>query len=133
MRRKARIEIIPLIDVMFFLLAAFILISLSMVRLRSLRMNLPTPAVATASSIRPDLVRVEIDRSGEVTIDKKRYSPEDLRMFLTERMQSSSNVAVYIKGDFQATHGMVTDLYDRVKSVGVEKVSMNIGVDEQVK
>ena len=44
--KKARIEIIPLIDIMFFLLAAFMLASLSMIRLQSLKMNLPTATVA---------------------------------------------------------------------------------------
>ena len=39
---EARIEIIPLIDIMFFLLAAFMLVSLSMVNLKGIKVNLPT-------------------------------------------------------------------------------------------
>ncbi len=45
---EARIEIIPLIDIMFFLLASFMLVSLSMVNLKSVKVNLPT---ATSASI----------------------------------------------------------------------------------
>ena len=44
--KKARIEIIPLIDIMFFLLASFLLPSLSMMRLQSVKMDLPTAATA---------------------------------------------------------------------------------------
>ena len=51
-RKKARIEIIPLIDIMFFLLAAFMLVSLSMVNLKSVKVNLPTATAATADAQR---------------------------------------------------------------------------------
>ena len=44
---EARIEIIPLIDIMFFLLAAFMLVSLSMVNMKSVKVNLPTSTTAT--------------------------------------------------------------------------------------
>ncbi len=47
---EARIEIIPLIDIMFFLLAAFMLVSLSMVNMKSVKVNLPTATTAIAKA-----------------------------------------------------------------------------------
>ena len=44
---EARIEIVPLIDIMFFLLASFMLVSLSMVNMKSVKVNLPTAVTAT--------------------------------------------------------------------------------------
>ena len=58
-RAEARIEIVPLIDIMFFLLAAFMLVSLSMVNLKSVKVNLPTATTAT-----PELKKISsISRS----------------------------------------------------------------------
>jgi len=68
--KKARIEIIPLIDIMFFLLASFMMASLSMMRLQSIRMNLPTATVARKDT-KPDMVNLTVDQLGNISIDKK--------------------------------------------------------------
>ena len=60
----------PLIDIMFFLLAAFMLVSLSMVNLKSVKVNLPTATSAT-SEARKDFVDISVDKSGAVFLDKK--------------------------------------------------------------
>ena len=67
---EARIEIIPLIDIMFFLLAAFMLVSLSMVNMKSVKVNLPTATTATPETKR-DFVDISVDKSGAVFLDKK--------------------------------------------------------------
>ncbi len=67
---EARIEIIPLIDIMFFLLASFMLVSLSMVNLKSVMVNLPTAASATNEQ-RRDFVDISIDKAGAAYLDKK--------------------------------------------------------------
>ena len=68
--KRARIEIIPLIDIMFFLLAAFMLASLSLMRLQSLKMNLPSATVAKANT-KPDMVKLMVDKLGNISIDKQ--------------------------------------------------------------
>ena len=70
--RKARIEIIPLIDIMFFLLASFMMASLALMRLQAIRMNLPTATVSTKT--KSDMVKVHIDKNGDVSIDKRPYT-----------------------------------------------------------
>ena len=57
-RKKARIEIIPLIDVMFFLLASFMMVSLQMIRLQSMKMNLPTATKSTGD--KPEIGRAHV-------------------------------------------------------------------------
>ena len=68
--KKARVEIIPLIDVMFFLLAAFMMVTLTMNRLRTLQMDLPS-AVAPKSSDKPDMMEIIIDRDGDLKVGGK--------------------------------------------------------------
>ncbi len=53
---EARIEIVPLIDIMFFLLAAFMLVSLSMVNMKSVKVNLPT-ATTASGDVKKDIIR----------------------------------------------------------------------------
>src|SRR5882672_1404693 len=91
--KKARIEIIPLIDIMFFLLAAFMLASLSMMRLQSLKMNLPSATVAKANT-KPDMVKLMVDKLGSISIDKQSYSFVDAQRLLTERSRTNSALPV---------------------------------------
>ena len=67
---EARIEIIPLIDIMFFLLASFMLVSLSMVNLKSVKVNLPTATTATLDT-KNDFASISVDKDGAVYLDKQ--------------------------------------------------------------
>jgi biopolymer transport protein ExbD len=123
--KKARIEIIPLIDIMFFLLASFMLASLAMIRLQSIKMDLPTGQQATKSS-RKDIVNLAVNKNGDLYVDKKLMNSVDLRNYLSEELRTNAAVSVYITGDADATHGMVIDALDLVRQQGIQKVSFAI-------
>src|SRR5687768_18572538 len=78
---EARIEIIPLIDIMFFLLASFMLVSLSMVNLKSVKVNLPTATTATMET-RHDFVSLSVDKNGVAYFDKQALGANELRQRL---------------------------------------------------
>jgi biopolymer transport protein ExbD len=124
-RKKARIEIIPLIDVMFFLLAAFMLVSLSMQKLRVLKMDLPT-AKAQRSDKKPDVFNIDIARNGDLSVDSKRLSLVDMEKALKDRFVANTNLSVYIKADQRSTHGVVMNILDTVKAGGISSVSFAI-------
>jgi biopolymer transport protein ExbD len=123
--KKARIEIIPLIDIMFFLLASFMLASLALIRLQSIKMDLPTGQQASKSS-RKDIINLAVKKNGDVLIDKKLVSSVELANTLSNAFHTNANIAVYITGDPDATHGMVIDTLDRVRQEGIQKVSFAI-------
>jgi len=123
--KKARIEIIPLIDIMFFLLASFMLASLSMIRLQSIKMDLPTATVAKRD-FKPDIVNVGVDKAGNVYIDKKPVSLVELQSYLSNKFRINTNVPVYISGDKDATHGTIIGVLDVVRRQGIQKVSFAI-------
>ena len=123
--KKARIEIIPLIDIMFFLLASFMLASLSMIRLQSIKMDLPTATVAKRD-FKPDIVNIGVDKAGNLFLEKKPVSMVELQTVLSNRFRSNTNVPVYISGDKDATHGMVISVLDLVRRQGIQKVSFAI-------
>src|SRR5437773_12134968 len=81
--KRARIEIIPLIDIMFFLLASFLLASLSMMRLQSIKMDLPT-AVTSQRDFKPDILNIALTARGEIFYDKKQVTLDEFQKILAD-------------------------------------------------
>src|ERR1039458_7556633 len=104
--RKSRLEIIPLIDIMFFLLASFMMISLQMQIVRTVKANLPTATLATPTK-KPDIVTPPVNRDGQVSVDDKAIAFPELLSLLTNRYSLNTNLPVYIPGAHSATHGSV--------------------------
>jgi biopolymer transport protein ExbD len=123
--RKARIEIVPLIDIMFFLLAAFMMASLTMIKMQSIKMNLPTATQATRD-FKPEIINISVDKIGDVFIEKKNVSAVELHTYLSNRYHMNTNIPVYISGDKDATHGSVIRVLDLVRREGIQKVSFAI-------
>lgn len=128
-RRKARFEIIPLIDIMFFLLASFMMVSLKMIHLQALRMDLPSPVSVTGGR-KPDMIHLEVDPLGDAFVvqgqDRERKTLPDLLEYLAGQRAAHSNIPAYIKGHPQATHGQVIAVLDTCRRAGIHKVSYNI-------
>ncbi|MCI0534348.1 MAG: biopolymer transporter ExbD [Verrucomicrobiales bacterium] len=122
---EARIEIIPLIDIMFFLLAAFMLVSLSMVNLKTVKVNLPTATTATPEAKR-DLISISIDKAGLAYLDAKPIGNNELAIALSALLKTNSEPRVFISGDRDARHGDVIRVLDLVRATGIQKVAFEI-------
>jgi biopolymer transport protein ExbD len=123
--KRARIEIIPLIDIMFFLLASFMMVSLSQTHMKGIRVNLPAP-VAVPQPPDPTVVNIQV-LSGNATYINRQYVPDDQVLpTLFELHKANPNVKVSISGDEQASHGDVITLLDRVRSTGITKVGYQV-------
>lgn len=127
---EARIEIIPLIDIMFFLLAAFMLVSLSMVNLKSVKVNLPTATSATADTKR-DLVNISVDKAGLAYLDARPVGPNELALGLAAMARTNTEVRVFISGDKDARHGDVIRVLAIVRGTGIQKVAFEIRAPEK--
>jgi biopolymer transport protein ExbD len=122
---EARIEIIPLIDIMFFLLAAFMLVSLSMVNLKSVPVNLPTATTATIET-KKDFVSLSVDKGGVAYFDKEPVGSNELLQRLSAWRKTNESVRVFISGDADARHGEIIRILDLVRSTGIQKVAFEI-------
>ena len=128
--KKARIEIIPLIDIMFFLLASFMMVSLSQVHMKGIRVNLPS-SIAVPQATPPqqkDYTSLFVDGDGLVHFDKEVVPDEDVMARLLALYKSNHDAKVFISADKEALHGDVIKLLDRVRSSGIEKVGYEIKV-----
>src|SRR5262245_13442913 len=122
--KKARIEIIPLIDVMFFLLAAFMMVSLSMTKVASIKLNLPA-AREGHREFRPDIFNIAVDRSGDTWIEKDRKALPEILGLLTNKFHVNTNLTVFVSGDRDASHRSIVQVLQIVRSAGIQKVSFS--------
>ena len=123
--KKSRLEIIPLIDIMFFLLASFMMVTLQMQIVRTVKADLPT-ATQVSSSRKPDMVDLFVNRDGQVSVDDKQMSFSALNTLLTNRFSLNTNLPVFITGAKDATHGEVVDVLDFVKRAGIQHVAIAV-------
>jgi len=124
--RRSRIVIIPLIDIMFFLLAAFMMVSLEMSKTENIKVNLP-PASQSRQDYRPDMVNIAVDKSGTAWLEKKPITLSELKRVLIERFKANPDLPVYISGDRDTLHGNMVEVYEAVRAAGIQKVAFMTG------
>jgi len=126
-KRRLRIVIIPLIDIMFFLLASFMMITLQMSRTANIKVNLPS-ATRAAQDYKPDMVNIAVDKSGSIWLEKKKnIALPALSLVLSNRFRGDTNLPVYISGDRDALHGDMVSVYQAVRAAGIQKVAFMSG------
>jgi biopolymer transport protein ExbD len=131
-RKHSRIEIIPLIDIMFFLLASFMMVSLQMDRTQNIQVNLPQ-AIQAPHDFKPDMFNIAVDKTGAVWLEKKQVLLPELDLVLSNRFRADTNLPVYISGDRDTLHGAMADVLEAVRRVGVQKVAFMVTGPETAK
>ena len=125
-KRRARIEIIPLIDIIFFLLATFVMVSLSMVRNRAIQVNLP--AAATGTPQQPgDFATISIDAAGNLFFNKQPVDTAQLQTDLKDLLAGNPEPRVFIHGDANAAFGKAVAVLDEARTLGITKVAIETG------
>ncbi|MGH7992038.1 MAG: ExbD/TolR family protein [Limisphaerales bacterium] len=131
-KRRSRIVIIPLIDIMFFLLASFMMVALEMEKTQNIKVNLP-PASQSKQDYRPDMINIAVDKSGAVWLEKKQISLAELASALKDRFHANPDVPVYISGDRDTLHGDMVKVYQTVRTAGIQKVAFMTDGNENQK
>jgi biopolymer transport protein ExbD len=123
--KKGRIEIIPLIDIMFFLLASFMMVSLSQVHMKGIRVNLPTGHSGETQS-KENYISVSVDKNGYMFFDKNQLTYDQMFQRLQQVHQADPDAKVFLRGDADTVHGNVITLLDLLRSAGFMKISFEI-------
>ena len=124
--KRCRIEIIPLIDIMFFLLASFMMVSLQMEQTQNIQVNLPA-ATQAAADFKPGMINIAVDKSGAVWLEKKQLSLPQLSLVLSNRFRQDTNLPVYVSGDSDTLEGAMSEVLRTVRNVGAQKVAFMVG------
>jgi biopolymer transport protein ExbD len=123
-RRRARIEIIPMIDVVFFLLVFFMMASLSMTVYRGLPVNLPR--ASTGSTPPAETAAITVTRDGQAYLDRQPVTRAVLGERLRGLVGANPMVAIVITADEAVAHGRVVDVLDEVRTAGVTRMAIAI-------
>lgn len=115
--RKGFIQIIPMIDVMFFLLATFMLASLSMQNLDSLQVNLPEGQAEKLSAEKP--VTLTLTKNNEIFINKEPVTLDTLATTLKPLLHDAKQKLI-ISADNEASQGIVVQAMLRARNAGVQ-------------
>ena len=119
--KRTKIEIIPMIDTMFFLLVFFMLSSLALARLNGFPVNLPR--AVTAPKQPPTELTITIDKSQRLFVNKIPVTTADLGAVLVEKAGGPKgdldNATVIINGDTSVPHGLVVRCIDEARGVGI--------------
>jgi biopolymer transport protein ExbD len=134
--KKARIEIIPLIDVIMFLLATFVLFTLTMTKTMNITMKLPEasgPPPPGSNPPKPN--RVGIDNGGAFFWNKEQITWDDLLIKLSTLKQVEADPIVLIEGERNAEFGKAVQVLDEArKALGnAAKISIDTKAKETVR
>jgi biopolymer transport protein ExbD len=116
--RRGRIEIIPMIDVMFFLLATFMLASLSMQNLHSLMVNLPKGTADPVQARKP--VTLTVTREGAILVNEASVTLETLPATLQPLLVAPDNNVV-VNADTDAPNGVVVQTMLKAREAGAQR------------
>jgi biopolymer transport protein ExbD len=122
-QKRARIEIIPLIDIIFFLLATFVMVSMSMIKNQGISVNLPA-AATSASQDRKDYTSITVNEKGEYFFNKEAVTIEQLTQRLTALKSGEPDPRVFINGDAKAEFGKAIAVLDEARKLGISKVAI---------
>lgn len=120
-RRRARVEIIPLIDVIFFLLATFVLFTLSLNRIRSLPVTLPVPG---GTETNPDIVNLQVTTGDSVYWNRELVEAKEIPARLEFLKKQVAEPRIFISGDDQARLGPMVAVLDQVRKAGITQFSV---------
>jgi len=115
--KRGRIEIIPMIDVMFFLLATFMLASLSMQNLHSLPVNLPQGHAAPIQAKTP--VTLTITPDSRIYLDKTQVTLDSLAPTLKTRL-SGPDASIIVAADSSAPNGITVQAMIKARDAGAQ-------------
>jgi biopolymer transport protein ExbD len=121
---KARIEIIPMIDVIFFLLVFFMISTLSMTINRGLPVNLPK-AASSQKDLRESF-NITVTQDGTLFLNKEQTTLVELGQEVKAGLERDPELVVIISGDDQASHGAIVSVMDEVRLAGVSRLAIAV-------
>jgi len=128
-RDKARIEMIPLIDVIFILLVAIIFFAMSITVYRGIPVEL---TVSSASRVGDeDFREITVEKSGAVYFNGEEVALQDLRLRLVLLQRRSPGAKIIVSGDREAPYESIVSVMDVVKSVGISGLSLRTDFSDE--
>jgi biopolymer transport protein ExbD len=120
---RVRIEIIPMIDVMMFLLVFFVLISINVIPALGLRTSLPRSGQAEKLSLHKRAI-ITLVKDGTIQLDGKTLSLDAVSATLRQRKANGEDLDITINGDQEVKLQRLVDVFDVLKAGGFDDVAI---------
>lgn len=122
--KKARIEIIPMIDTIFFLLVFFMISTLSMAQYRGMPVNLPK--AASGQQAPAESAAITIDKESRIFLNKEEVDQAALGDLLRQELEQNSDLLVVINADDDVEHGRVVEVMDIARGANVARMAIAV-------
>lgn len=122
--KKARIEIIPMIDTIFFLLVFFMISTLSMAQYRGMPVNLPK--AASGQQAPAESAAITIDNESRIFLNKEGVNQATLGDLLRQQLEQNADLLVVINADDGVEHGRVVEVMDIARGANVAKMAIAV-------
>ena len=119
---KPVLMIIPMIDIIFFLLVFFMMSMLTMVTQKTIALNLPKTTVAKVDTTKT--VPVSVTKDGQIYVEQDPVTLEELSSRLATMKNSDEKLTVVLRGDTYVNYGAVVSVMEVIRLSGIEHVSM---------
>jgi len=123
--KKAKIEIVPLIDVVFFLLATFVMVSLSMTRSQGMQVQLPSASTSQTQDSSEKALTLTVMQTGEIYYNKEKISAAQLPFKLQSFKASCKDPKVVVSAAADADFKKVVAVLDEARKIGIAKVGIS--------
>jgi biopolymer transport protein ExbD len=123
--KKAKIEIVPLIDVVFFLLATFVMVSLSMTRNQGMQVALPAAQSAARQADDDKAVTLTVMATGEVFYNKDKITLAQLPFRLQSLKTAQKDPKIILNAAADADFKQVVAVLDEARKIGIAKVGIS--------
>jgi biopolymer transport protein ExbD len=129
--KKARIEIIPMIDTIFFLLVFFMISTLSMSQFKGMPVNLPK--AASGQQAPAESAAITIDKDNRIFLNQQAVDKAALGEVLRQQLAKNPDMLVIINADDVVQHGQVVEIMDIARGANVAKMAIAVKPKEQKK
>lgn len=129
--KKARIEIIPMIDTIFFLLVFFMISTLSMTQFKGMPVNLPK--AASGQQAPAESAAITIDKDGRLFLNQQAIDRAALSDALKQQLAKNADMLIVINADDGVAHGQVVEVMDIARAANVAKMAIAVKPKEQKK
>jgi biopolymer transport protein ExbD len=129
--KKARIEIIPMIDTIFFLLVFFMISTLSMTQFKGMPVNLPK--AASGQQAPAESAAITIDKEGRIFLDREPVEKASLADLLIAKLATNPEMLVVINAEDAVEHGQVVEVMDIARGANVAKMAIAVKPKEPKK
>lgn len=114
--------IIPMIDIIFFLLVFFMMSMLSMVVQRSIDLSMPSAQTAKISV--HESVPVSITQDGSIYVEREKIARKDFRRRMEIEKNRNPELNVILRADAKSEHEAFVYVLDQVKAVGINRIGI---------